>query len=232
MDINTEAIICLAWARVLGLVDDALVRATERRLEHVKNDADSISFVRLFGRSVLVGPQWAIDGAQKYADEELTATRTLMGIGREHRPRVIGVATLAFTDAYVTDSALERALVTDDPDAVQHLEKLCPPDDVAEVGLGEMSARFVLLGEGEQLVAGAGYAPRQGILAHLGVLTALGHRGSGNGRLVSAIALNDALDEGMVPQWRARADNDKSRRVAAALGFEEAGTQTTVALGT
>ena len=230
MDANTEAIVCLARARMLGLDDDALAGATDHRVEHLAPDADSLSFVSLFGRSVFVGPEWALKGAQKYPDEELAAARTLMQIARDHRPRLVSAATLAFTDMYIKDPALESAVVTDDPVAVDRLEKVCPPDDVAEVGLGDLAAKFVLLGEEDEVVSAAGYQPWQGILAHFGVLTALDHRGRGNARVVSAIALNDALDEGMIPQWRARADNDRARRVADALGFVEAGTETIVAL--
>ncbi|WP_170111030.1 GNAT family N-acetyltransferase [Antricoccus suffuscus] len=231
MDANTEAIVCLAWARMLGLKDDALAGATDRRVEHVVPDSDSLSLVSLFGRSVLVGPEWALEGAEKYPDEELAAARTLMQIARDHRPRLIGAATLAFTDTYIKDAALESAVVTDDPAAVERLEKGCPPDDVAEVGLRDLAAKFVLLGEQDEVVAAAGYQPWQGILAHVGVLTSLSHRRRGHARVVSAVTLNDALDEGMIPLWRARSDNDRARRLADALGFIEAGTETIVGFG-
>ncbi len=230
MDANTEAIVCLAWARMLGLDDAALVAAGDRRVEHVSPDASSLSFVSLFGRSVLVGPEWALAAAEKYPDEELAAARTLIQIARDRCPRLVSAATLAFTDTYIKDPALESAVVTDDPAALDRLEKCCPPDDVAEVGLADLSAKFVLLGEDDDVVAASGYRPWQGILAQVGVLTALDHRGRGNARVVSAIALNDALDEGMVPLWRARADNNRARRVADALGFVEAGTETVVEL--
>lgn len=231
MDSNTEAIVCLSWARMLGLDDDALAGASDHRAEHVSPDAGSLSFVSLFGRSVLIGPEWALEAAEKYPDEELAAARTLMQIVRDRRPRLVSAATLAFTDTYIKDPMLESAVVTDDPAAVERLEKCCPPDDVAEVGLRDLAAKFVLLGEEDEVVAAAGYQPCQGILAQVGVLTALEHRGRGNARVVSAIALNDALDEGMVPLWRARADNDRARRVSDALGFVEAGTETVLALG-
>lgn len=78
---------------------------------------------------------------------------------------------------------------------------------------------FVVREQG-QVVAGAGYRVRAGAAAHLGVLTAPQARG--RARVVAA-AVAHALAAGLLPQWRARAF--ASRRVAAALGFEELGAQ-------
>ena len=46
--------------------------------------------------------------------------------------------------------------------------------------------------------------------------------------MAAALALNDALDVGLVAQWRARTDNPASRRLAQRLGFAESGEQSTV----
>ena len=48
--------------------------------------------------------------------------------------------------------------------------------------------------------------------------------------MAAAIATNDALDVGLVPQWRARTENRASRAIAARLGYVEVGSQTTVLL--
>jgi len=50
------------------------------------------------------------------------------------------------------------------------------------------------------------------------------------GLLSAALATNEALDFGLVPQWRSRIENTASRRTAARLGFVEVGSQTTVLL--
>nr|WP_308293375.1 GNAT family N-acetyltransferase [Streptomyces sp. RO-S4] len=47
--------------------------------------------------------------------------------------------------------------------------------------------------------------------------------GRGRARVVGAAAVAHALAAGLLPQWRAR--DFASRRVAAALGFEELGAQ-------
>ena len=125
---------------------------------------------------------------------------------------------------------LESVSVTDDPVAVVELEKACPPDDVAEVGLAEMSRALVTLNELDQPTAGAGYAEWEQIIAHLGVLTPPPFRRRGFGVLSAALATNEALDFGLMPQWRSRIENTASRRTAARLGFVEVGSQTTVLL--
>ena len=111
-----------------------------------------------------------------------------------------------------------------------HLECECPPDDVTEVGLARMTQRFVLLDDRDAPTAGAGYDEWQGILGHLGVLTPPALRQEGHGTLVAALATNDALDAGLVAQWRSRPSNLPSVAMGRRLGFETVGSQTTVAL--
>jgi hypothetical protein len=143
---------------------------------------------------------------------------------------VVGQAVLGFTDRYAELEGLEGVPVADEPAAVAALERACPPDDVTEVGLAAMSRVFVTLDDRDHPTAGSGYEEWQGILGHLGVLTPPEQRRSGRGTTAAALALNDALDAGLVPQWRTRVDNVASRRMARRLGFVEVGAQTTVAL--
>ena len=137
---------------------------------------------------------------------------------------------LAFSDAYVDLEGLDAAVVGDDPELLGDLQRECPPDDVTEVGLGGMDQRFVLLDDREAPVAGAGYDEWQGILGHLGVLTPPALRRAGHGTLVGALALNDALDSGLVGQWRCRETNLGSLALGRRLGLEPVGRQTTVLL--
>jgi GNAT superfamily N-acetyltransferase len=62
-----------------------------------------------------------------------------------------------------------------------------------------------------------------GSIAHMGVLTASEYRGQGLARIVASAAAKDALQNRLLPQWRARPAS--SRRVAQALGFRQLGTQ-------
>ena len=77
-----------------------------------------------------------------------------------------------------------------------------------------LAARFVVLDEADHPTSGAGYDEWEGLLAHLGVLTPPRHRRSGRATVAAALATNDALDAGLVPQWRARTANAASRALA------------------
>ncbi|MFE2695226.1 GNAT family N-acetyltransferase [Streptomyces mirabilis] len=60
------------------------------------------------------------------------------------------------------------------------------------------------------------------------LLTAPGERGRGLARRVASAAVAQALDDGLLPQWRARPM--ASRNVARALGFRELGSQLSLRL--
>ena len=68
------------------------------------------------------------------------------------------------------------------------------------------------------------------ILAPLGVLTAPSARRQGWATRAAAVATNEALDRGLIPQWRARTGNTASLALAEKLGYLPLGRQTTVLL--
>ncbi len=228
MEANTEAIIRLAWSRVLGLADDALDRPSSGVI--TRRDDAVVMYVRLWDRRVLIGPPWALALAPALDDDDSDVAGTMLTVAVDRGGRLLGQSSLAFTDAYVSGSHLDTAVVTEDPAAVVDLEAACPPDDVTEVGLAEMGRVLVTLDELDRPTAGAGYEEWQGIVAQLGVLTPPTFRRRGFGVTAAAIAANDALDAGLVPQWRSRIENHASRRIARRLGFVEVGSQTTVLL--
>ena len=94
---------------------------------------------------------------------------------------------------------------------------------MAEVGLAELGRVFVTFDDRDQPTSGAGYDEWQGLLGHLGVLTPPELRGNGWGTVAAALALNDALDVGLVAQWRARIDNTASRRRGSAARLRRGG---------
>ncbi len=230
MDANTEAIIRLAWSRVLGLPDDALTEPADEVV--TRPDEARVSYVRLWDHRVLIGPPWALTLAPALAEDDSGVVGALLTASAGHGGRLLGQAALSFADTYVPGAHLETVVVTDDPAAVADLEASCPPDDVTEVGLAAMGRALVTLDELDRPTAGAGYQEWQGIVGHLGVLTPPAFRRQGFGQVAAAIATNDALDEGLVPQWRARTENHASRAMAARLGYVEVGSQTTVLLTT
>lgn len=229
METNTESIIRLAWARTLGLPDDALLEPSDERLTRV--DESMIMFVALFEHRVLIAPSWLLDVAHHVTNADLASGSGLLALSHGRSGRLLGEATLGFTDTYVEHPQLKSVLVASEAQAVTELEQACPPDDVAEVGLSLMSAHFVTLDDQGVAVAAAGYAESQGILGNVGILVPPALRRAGHGTLAAGIATNDALDAGLVPQWRGRRGHRASLGLARRLGYREIGSQTTVLLG-
>lgn len=231
MEINTRSIVELAWARGLGLPDQTLLNPGDWRLGRV--DDSLITFVRLWQHSVLIGPQRFLDQVVDVRDDVLADGPSLLGLSAElpgGPGRLRGTTTLAALDAYVAGKDLQTSSVSDDLGSVADLERRCPPDDVTEVGLSSLTWSIALLGDEDVPVSAAGFSEWQGIIANVGVLTPMEHRRAGYGRIAAAIATNEALDRGLVPQWRARADDQTARRLARRLGYQTVGTQTTVTL--
>ncbi len=101
--------------------------------------------------------------------------------------------------------------------------------DADESGLKHITSPVYLVREDERVVAGAGYRHWPGDVAHLSVLVAPPARGRGLARRVASATIVHALQEGRLPQWRARPPS--SRRVACRLGFRVLGAQLSMRLG-
>ena len=231
---GSAEIIQLAWDRRLGFDDGAFAGAAGRRLTLANDAARSLHFVRLFGSSALVGPQWALDAAGGYTDEELAQHVTLLTITRGHGGHGLGAAALFFADDLPLQQPSEELTVSHgNPEAIE-LEGLCPPDDVNEVGLADLEHRFTImhLEDGRRTpVACGGYTEWEGILAQLGVLVAPEWRRRGVGTLAASIAAHEALASGLTLQWRSDVSNKGSLALARRLGFTAGGIQTSVLLG-
>lgn len=226
---GTVSIIQLAWSRLLGFDDAALAQAGDR-LYREDNGSSRLTFVSLFGQEALVGPSWAVEAAQDIAGAELARHSTLLAMSRPHGGRALGEAFLYFCDA-LPSFPEEGPPVSSEPEHAVALERLCPPDDVAEVDLSGMEHSCILMDdESEPAVplAGAGYDIWAGILAHMGVLTAPEERRRGRAQYAASVAVEEAMAAGLIPQWRARTDNSASRRTALSTGFIHAGSQTSV----
>jgi hypothetical protein len=111
LDVGSADIIQLAWARHLGLDDGAFAAARKLdadatvsgagpapRITRADESRKSVEFVRLFGTSALVGPQWALDAAEGIPDAELAQHVTLLTITRQHGGHGQGAAALFFAD--------------------------------------------------------------------------------------------------------------------------------------
>lgn len=98
LDPGSAAIIQLAWARRLGLDDDAFssALASGERIVRADESARTVEFVRLFGSSALVGPQWVIDTAAGIPDEEMAQHVTLLTLTRSHGGHGLGGSRTLF----------------------------------------------------------------------------------------------------------------------------------------
>lgn len=236
LDPGSAAIIQLAWARRLGLDDDAFSAslASGERSVRADESARTVEFVRLFGSSALVGPQWVIDAAAGIPDEEMAQHVTLLTLTRSHGGHGLGSAALFFADDLPLRQPPEEMTVSHgNPEAIE-LEGRCPPDDVNEVGLSELENRYTIIhqldGRRVPLACGA-YAERDGLLAHLGVLVDPEWRRRGLGTLAASIAAHEALASGLTLQWRADVSNTGALALARGMGFSTGGIQASVNLG-
>ncbi|MDR7157448.1 GNAT family N-acetyltransferase [Arthrobacter sp. BE255] len=236
LDPGSAAIIQLAWARRLGLDDDAFAAAlaSGERIVRADDSAKTVEFVRLFGSSALVGPQWVIDAAAAIPDEEMAQHVTLLTLTRAHGGHGLGAAALFFADDLPLKQPSDDLTVSHgNPEAIE-LEGLCPPDDVNEVGLSDLENRYTIVHEvdGRRVpVACGAYSEWEGLLGHLGVLVDPDWRRRGLGSLAASIAAHEALAAGLTVQWRAEVSNTGSVALARKLGLSTGGIQTSVHLG-
>jgi hypothetical protein len=138
--------------------------------------------------------------------------------------RKLGPARLAFLDAADFQPAHGDdilVLPAGDP-AIAALAAANEPEASDEAGITEPDLLHAVARDGA-LLAAAGYLRWPGRVAHLCVLVDREVRGQRLARLAASSAVAQALDEGLLPQWRATLT--ASRRVAAGLGFRDLGRQ-------
>ncbi|ROQ81765.1 hypothetical protein EES39_13715 [Streptomyces sp. ADI92-24] len=109
---------------------------------------------------------------------------------------------------------------------LRRLEMAAGDEDAGEAALNDITSPVFVVREHGEVVAAAGYLRWPRRTAHIGVLTAPAVRGRGLARVTGSAAVAHALAAGLLPQWRARPP--ASRRVAAALGFAELGSQLSI----
>ncbi|OZE38288.1 GNAT family N-acetyltransferase [Rhodococcus sp. 05-2254-5] len=221
-------IVRLAWCRRLSL-DDRALDTTADRVEH-RTDTENIVVLRLAQTTLIVGPSWAVDaarGIEGQADTGRTWLSTLLGDRVEQYE--IDSHTLAYGSEIGHTIDVHDPLISHDAEHARALAEHCSEADVTEA-FGEPVSRhwFTLLGDDRpadsaRSLASAGYSEENMILADMRVLTDPDHRRHGHAAVVGRLATNDAIDDGLIPQWRARPENTTARRLAARLDYVEIG---------
>ncbi|MGW3246350.1 GNAT family N-acetyltransferase [Streptomyces sp. NPDC001070] len=205
---SPESSLCPAgWVGVVSLGDAAVVTApTERSAALVRDGLAAL-------------PVAAVADAD--------AVREVLPVAR-----MIGPAALSYLSPDAFRSALPGALAVQrlrchDPE-LRSLEEVAGEESAGEAALGEITSPAFVVRAAGRVVAAAGYRSWPGGTAHIGVLTDPAWRGRGLARVTASATVAHAFAAGLLPQWRARPL--ASRRVAAALGFQELGAQLSIEL--
>lgn len=236
LDANSTAILRLAWARTLGLADEAFDPATLGSAEHLHRvDQRHLTVVNLFGRQAISGPQWVLskvgDPASSDQTGPLTEPANLRALLGARPSRIVLDQVITAGDGYLDHPGLTETPISDDPAALADLQHACPPDDVSQADLGSADASFVALDDADLPAAAAGYHEQSGFLANLAALTVPSHRRRGWATKAAGIALNDALDAGLIPQLRHPTGNLAVAGLARSLGLSPVGRCTRLQLG-
>ncbi|CCQ15475.1 putative GNAT acetyltransferase [Rhodococcus sp. AW25M09] len=234
-DTHKLDIVRLAWCRRLHL-DDRALDTDAPRVEHVV-DTEDITVLRIAGTTLISGPSWAVDASRTVTGQAGT-DRTWMSslLGDRSERYEIDTHTLAYGSEIGHSIDVHDPLISHDAAHARNLATHCSAADVSEA-FGEPVSRnwFTLLGDDRpadsaRSLAAAGYSEEQLILADMRVLTDPEHRRRGHAHVVGRLATNDAIDDGLIPQWRSRPENTIARRLAARLGYVEIGACHTAAL--
>lgn len=232
-DAGSAAIVLLAWERGLDLPENSLLEG-RGRIIHAAN-VPTLTFLQLWDRSVLIGPEHVVAVAGDFSDAELSHHATLLRLTRSKGGRGLGTQTLYYADDLDLQQPADTVHVSTAAGPVAQLQGLCPPDDVNDAALHKRSQSFTVMETGEadaNPLACSAWGEYQGLLASLSTLVAPAYRRQGLGALATSIAAHEALAAGLIVQWGADTNNAGAHAVATSLGFSAAGWQTQVSLQT
>ncbi|MDJ0317012.1 MULTISPECIES: GNAT family N-acetyltransferase [Arthrobacter] len=232
-EISSAPIVFLAWERGLGLPADSLLADTgNARIIHPV-PSQTLTFIRLWDRSILTGPVHLLSAADAFDDDELSDHSTMLRLTRADGGRGMGTQALYYADDLELHQPEGTVHVSTAPEQAMELESLCPPDDVNDVALATRANKFTVMQTGTPdagPLACSAYGEYQGLLAQLGTLVAPEFRRQGVGALATSIAAHEALSAGLIVQWRADVNNAGAHALATSLGLSVAGLQTQVHL--
>jgi RimJ/RimL family protein N-acetyltransferase len=219
-----------AWARLLGVA----------RLERLSVLVDAVSPITRVGwigiltvgdtvtvrvpRDDLVGPLTdALAGLAPAdaADPSVVGARLPAGAVVD----TLGPAALFYPPAgWSPASSLPAPPAEVDRAELDALLAAADETDLDESGIAESDGPVFGSWTGSgSLAAVAGSRRWPNGVAHLSVYASPEHRNQGHARRAGAAAVAHALDDGLLPQWRARVV--ASQRVAVAIGLERVGAQ-------
>lgn len=230
LEFGTRAIIALAWARDLGVEDSALQPDRAPVSLFVPSTGSGLLQVLHLGdHRVVRAPEALLPLLRTAPEDHFIDDRALVallhGSGEAPSVRSLGVDALTYLDAPFEIAESETVSVSNAPDDLSALQQRSPHDDAASTTLPGCDSCYTLFPEkGDHPVAGASYWAPGGLLADTTVLTYPNMRGYGLGKYAAALAVDDALSEGLIPQARIKEGQDAANALATSLGFELVGS--------
>lgn len=230
LEFGTRAIVALSWAREFSVPDSALQPDRAPVSLFVPSlGTDRVQVLRLGDHRVIRAPEGILPLLRGAADRHFVDDRALLGLlhasGLAPSVRSLGVDALTYLDAPFEIVDSEHVTVSGDVEDLAELRENSPRDDAASTELGGWDQCCVLFSDTRSdPVAGAGYWAPGGLLADTTVLTHPELRGHGLGRYAAALAVDDALGEGLIPQARIKEGQDAASALATSLGFERLGS--------
>jgi GNAT superfamily N-acetyltransferase len=217
------------WARFLGIAPDRLRPAEPLVVPHAAELADySGAYLHAFDDAapvISVPPRMLSSDGERIAE---TACGDWADGGRwaslfgEMFDRAVGPAAVRYADRETLRPISAdgvRLLGAEDAGAVDALRRACTPTEWdhggSEIGRDLMAGAFA---DGV-LAAVAGYEVWGGTIAHLAITTHPDHRGRGLGAAAVSRIAAEALDRGLLAQYRALEENTPSIAISERLGF-------------
>jgi GNAT superfamily N-acetyltransferase len=140
--------------------------------------------------------------------------------------RVVGPMFYGYTDreTFTPVESSARVLTAEDESDYDTFRSAIPDDEWEHGGLEFSTDETVGLFVDGILVSIAGYSIWDGLIAHISVVTHPEHRSEGYGRKVVSQVTEQALSEGLIPQYRTSDVWPWSVSLARGLGFERFAT--------
>lgn len=222
------------WARFLGVSRDALRPPVPRAVPHTPADGDAGlgGYAGMYAQSFGGAPLVSLPGTllERFGAAAAEAARGGLvdderwgGVFGESVDCVVGPARIAYADARTfrppVAGARVRPLEESDRPAVEALRRAVTPTEWEHGGSEPGETPLIGAFDGGALAAVAGYEVWGGRIAHLAIVTHPAHRRRRLGTAAVALAARTALDGGLIPQWRALAENTGSVALSRTLGF-------------
>lgn len=215
------------WAERLSVPVETLTSSGTQAF--AREGATAVVVVELERSRVVVGPPAALERIRGLDGAELLDLQLLVASLASFRPRPIGSASLSYRDTRL-DRRLPVATTRADDALVEAMRLAVAADEWDESGLATMPQRWAATTPQGRLAALAGLERWGADIAQLGVVATPDARGHGYAAAAAGEVVTQALDDGLVAQWRCREGNAASERLAASLSFTRLGRQLAVDL--